>query len=782
MFKNYFKIAIRNLLKYKVYSLINILGLAIGFGCTILILSFIQNELSVDAYHQNRNQIVQAYLKGTRDGNTNYQSTVSPYIGPMLKTEYPEVLDVVRVYGLQEVAFQVQDKQILESNGIATDPNVFDLFTYRFITGDPRVALSEPHSMVISRSMAEKYFGSTDAIGKMIRVEDRYDFYVAGVIEDVPVNSYTTFDYLIPLNFLRELGLDIEGRPYFPCSYLTYARIRENTSLAQLNAKVSERMLSEGEEITFDIELKPFSEIYFFETGGKTRLAVMSLIALMILALACINFINLSTARHMVRAREVGIRKVAGATRRLITIQFMGESLLISLIAAGIGLLMARGFLPVFNQMMSRPTYIDFTNPLFLTGLFALVLITGILAGLYPAVFLSRLRPVAVMRRENQRKGKATLRKVLIVFQFVLSIAFILCTLIIDRQTTFLQNFNLGVNKQNVLYVPMEGEIRDHYRGVRTELLRLSNIVRVSTGSRLPTAILSGSYFEWGVRDNVGRRICTTFTDYDYLKTFDIQLAAGRYYSPDFPDDARNSIVVNEAAVRKVGLESPVGKPFPFDGQDYTLIGIVKDFHHNQMLSQPPEPVAFRLSPDANDFMFIKIDPGIADAAAISATVQDIEAICRQFSPKRPLRYEFYNDFSFDRERLQEVIRLMFTISTALAIFISCLGLFGLTSFMNQQKTKEVGIRKVLGASVRSILIVLTKDIAKWILLANVAAWPLAWFAMHKWLENFAYRVSLTIWPFLLSALIALIIALLTVSWLAIRAATANPVESLRYE
>ncbi|MBN1352708.1 hypothetical protein JXJ21_25190, partial [candidate division KSB1 bacterium] len=265
---------------------------------------------------------------------------------------------------------------------------------------------------------------------------------------------------------------------------------------------------------------------------------------------------------------------------------------------------------------------------------------------------------------------------------------------------------------------------------------------------------------------------------------FDIKLAAGRYYSSDFSNDAQSSIVVNEAAIRKVGLDaqSSLGKPFYFDGRDYTLIGVIQDFHHNQLLSQPPGPVAFRLSPDANDYLFVKIDPNIVDAATIAASVQDIQAICQKFSPKRPLRYEFYSDFSFQREQLQKVIRLMFAISTALAIFISCLGLFGLTSFMNQQKTKEVGIRKVLGASVPSILVILTKDIAKWVLLANLAAWPIAWFAMHKWLQNFAYRINLTLWPFLLSGLLALLVALLTVSWQAVKAARANPVEALRYE
>jgi putative ABC transport system permease protein len=415
-------------------------------------------------------------------------------------------------------------------------------------------------------------------------------------------------------------------------------------------------------------------------------------------------------------------------------------------------------------------------------SLFALIALTGLLAGLYPSLFLSKIEPVSIMKKQTQRPGKATLRKILIVFQFVLSIAFILCTLVINRQTKFLQNFNLGVNKENLLYVRLEGDIREHYQAVKAELLKHPHIRHVSAGSDLPTAIRSGSYFQWGVRDEISRRICTTFTSYDYLETFGIELAAGRYFSAYFPNDSQESIIVNEAAIRKIGLESPLGKPFYYRDRYYTLIGIIKDFHHNQLLSQPPEPLAFLLSADVNDYLFVKIDPEMNDTATITKTVQDIQATCQLFSPTRPLRNQFYSDFSFQNEQLQNVIRTLFTISTLLAIFISCLGLFGLASFMNEQKTKEVGIRKVLGASVPSILSILTRDITKWVVVANILAWPIAWFSMRLWLQNFAYKVSLSWWIFILAGLVALIIALVTVSFQAIKTAAANPVKTLRYE
>jgi ABC-type antimicrobial peptide transport system permease subunit len=782
MFTNYLKIAIRSLLKHKGYSFINILGLAIGLACTIVILAFIQNELSVDKYHEKGERIVQAYLTASKDETTNHQSTTSPYIGPMLKNEYPEVLDAVRMRGLQEVSFLANDKLVLEANGIAADANIFDLFTFQFIKGDPQTALVSPHSMILTESMADKYFSNTDALGQMIRIDDQYSFQVTGVIKDLPANSFRTFDYLVPLTFLEELGFDIVGRPYFPCAYLTFALLQDNVSLEQLNAKVSERMRSEGQEVTFDTELIPLHDIYFFETGGTTRLTIMALVAMMILALACVNFINLATARHMVRAKEIGIRKVTGATRRLVALQFMGESLFLSLIAAVVGLVLAFQFMPTFNSMTSRITTIPLSNPIFMASLLALVFITGTLAGLYPSIFLSRVQPVSIMKKQSQRPGKATFRKVLIVFQFVLSISFILSTLIISRQTSYLQNFNLGVNKDNLLYIRLEGDIRERTPAVKNELLQHPNITHVSAGSDLPTTIRSGSYFQWGVRDEIDRRICTTFTSYDYLETFDIKLVDGRFFSQAFPNDAEESILVNEAALRKVGLEPVIGQPFYYADRYYNLIGIVKDFHHNQLLSQAPEPLAFRLSPTNNDFLFVKIDANITDTALITSTVHDIQTICQSFSPGRPLRYQFYNDFSFQREQLQNIIRKLFLISTVLAIFISCLGLFGLASFMNQQKTKEVGIRKVLGASVPNIFANLTRDITKWVLIANIIAWPIAWFAMRAWLQNFAYRVDMSWWLFVVAGLAALVIAVLTVSFQAIKTAVANPIKTLRYE
>ncbi|MBN1996023.1 ABC transporter permease [candidate division KSB1 bacterium] len=782
MLFNIIKTTCRSLLKHKGYSLINIFGLAIGLACGMIILAFIQSELRVDSYHKKRKNIVQAYLKGIKGENTNFQSTTSPFIGPMLTREYPQVLDAVRIKDLDEVAFQFKDKVILEAGGIAADPNIFDIFTFPFIQGDPSTALSSPHSVVLTKSLARKYFGDLDALEQIIRVDDKWDFKVTGIIEDVPENSFRTFDYLIPLDFLAELGMDIVGRPYFPCSYLTFALLEDNTSLETLNEQVSKNMIAAGKEITFDITLIPFTHVYIMETAGSTRLTIMGLVALMILTLACINFVNLTTARHMIRAKEIGIRKVTGASRRLIIWQFLGESILLTVIASVLGLVLAYNILPMFNTLTDRTTSIQLTDPAFLLSLAGLILATGILAGLYPALYLARVQPVMVMKKSTERPGKATLRKTLIVFQFILSIGFIFCTLVVSKQVDFLDNFDLGVNKDNLLYVEMEGDIRNHYIPLKTELLRNPKITHVTAASNLPTAITSGSYFQWGFQDEIGRRICTTFTSYDYIETFGLEMAAGRYYSPNFPNDANESIVVNEAAIKKIGLDFSPGQKFYYNDRFYTLIGIVKDFHHNQMLGQPPEPLAFRLSPENNDYIFIKIDPKLTDTAVITKTVAAVQTICKKISPARPLRYRFYNDFSFQREQLQRVIRKLFVVSTILAIFISCLGLFGLAAFINEQRTKEVGVRKVLGASVSNILRVLTHDITKLVILAGIIAWPLAWFAMSQWLQNFAYKINMTIWPFLSAGVLALAIALLTVSWQTLRAASANPVKALRYE
>jgi len=559
--------------------------------------------------------------------------------------------------------------------------------------------------------------------------------------------------------------------------------LQKNISYHEVSAKVSQRLISEGKEIKFEICLVPLSDVYLLDTGGKQKLYVFSLIALIILVIGSINFMNLATARSISRSKEIGIRKVAGAHRSQVIKQFMGESLLLTFIAACFAIVLAEMFLSHFNEYTGKQIVINFSDFHFIFGLIGIIILTGVLAGMYPALFLSSFRPANILKDQIKAgSGKTLLRKSLVVLQFVLSIFFIICTIIMSDQVKYIRNFNLGMNKDNIFYVNLEGDIRNKYSTVKNELLKNPAISYITSASQLPNVIRSGSYFQWGVNDDRNRRMCHTYVDCDYLETFEMEMAAGRFYDKKFSTDLTESIIVNETAIKKIGLKSPVGKPFYYINQYYNLIGIVKDFQHNSPLNIPPEPLTILLRPEGNKYLFIKINPNVTDIHTITETTNFIKSVCDKFSPNRPLEYSFLNDFSYNRERTIQARQKIIFYSTILAIFISCLGLFGLSSLMNKQRTKEIGIRKVLGASLSGIFVMLSKEFAKWVLIANIIAWPIAYFVMTKWLQNFAYRTNIGWWTFLLAGIFALVIALLTVSYQAIRAALANPVNAMRYE
>ena len=782
MFANYLKTALRNLIRHKTFSAINIVGLAVGMACTILILLWVQDELSVDQYHGKIDHIYQANLKWIRDGVTGYQPTVSPAIAGIMKNEYPEIAEVVRVSDIREVVLKTNDKMILESNGIAADSSLFGIFTFPLLQGVPGSLLAEPHSIVLTESMARKYFGSQEAVGKVIRIENHVDLVVTGVLRDLPRNSSKVFDFVVPFAFLKEMGYDTEGSLFFPCRYSTFVVLRSNVSYEALSEKIERRTYDGGEKISFSICLLPFKNAYLRMTDGLTTITVLSLIAFFILIIACINFTNLATARSSTRRKEIGIRKVAGASRAQLASEFLVESTLLVTVAAVVSLALTEFFLSVLNKISGKSLIIPYTDPLFISGVVGLIIITGFCAGIYPALRLSGFSPAETFHKQSFGSGRSVLRKVLIVFQFSLSIAFIICTIVMSRQTSFLRNFNLGVNQYNVVYVNLDGDIRDKYELVKNELLKNPNISSVTSASELPVAIVDDVYTSWGRNDNIGRKIYPTDVGYDYLETFGLQLADGRFYSKEHPGDLHGSIVVNESAVRAIGLESPIGKPFFFNGTFYTLIGTVKDFHSNRLLVAPPEPLALHFTNGGSKYLFAKIGANIADIGTIAETRQYVQNVCDRFSPERPLQSQFLSDFSFDEERKVETMKEIVSYSTILALFVSCLGLFGLSMFVGQQRTKEIGIRKTLGASVTSVVSMLSKEFLKWVLVANVFAWPAAYWIMGKWLQGFAYRAELSVWVFAVSGVVALGIAVITVSWQAIRAATINPVEALRYE
>ena len=782
MLQSYLKVAVRNLLRFKTYTTINVVGLAIGLVCAIVIMIWVQDELGMDRYHEKIDNIYQVNLKWVQNGVTGYQGTVSPKIAGILKSEYPEITDVLRVGILPDVVLKTGDKMILEPDGIGADPSIFRVFTFPLLEGDPSLALTEPHSIVLTESMAKKYFGDEEAMGKAVRLNNETDMLVTGVMKDLPRNTSRKFDFVVPFAFLKELGYDVEGSPFYPCMYPTYAVLKNNVSYQSLSDKIEKRIFANGKMISFSICLLPFKDAYLRETDGVTKIAILSLIALFILIIACINFTNLATARSSIRRKEIGVRKVSGASRLQISMQFLVESTLLVLVAAALSLALTDQSLILLNKLTGKSLAVPFGNPAFISWLIALIAVASVCAGFYPALYLSRFRPVEIFQKQSMRSGKSILRKALIVFQFSLCISFIICAIVLSRQINFVRDFNLGVNQDNIVYVNLDGDVRNKYQLVKTELLKNPNILSVTSASHLPVAITADSYFRWGRNDNVARKIYPTDVGYDYLETFGLQLADGRFYSKDHPGDLTGSIVVNEAAVKTIGLESPVGKPFFYNGTFYTLIGTVKDFHYNKLLHLPPEPLVLRLVDGGSNYLFAKINPNVIDADKVTETRQFVQTVCNRFSPDRPLQSQFLSDFSLDEEKSNEVMRVVAFGSAVLAIFISCLGLFGLSMFVSQQRTKEIGIRKTLGASVPSVVLMLSREFLKWVVLANLFAWPAAYIVMDRWLRGFAYRAGLAWWVFALSGALALLIALITVSWQAIKAATANPVESLRYE
>jgi putative ABC transport system permease protein len=782
MFSNLIKSTIRNLLKYKTYTLINIFGLALGLTCAILILLWIQSELSMDNYHKKADRICQAYLKATQEDHVSFQSTVSPAIAVILKEEYPEVEETARIGNLDEVVLKVGEKLIVESRGVAADPSIFNVLTFDLIQGNFESALQNPRSIVLTESMALKYFGESRVTGRVMRIDNQFDFQVTAVIRDLPVNTYRPFDFIVPFTFLRDMGQDIVGVPFFPCNYFTYVLLKPGTDQNQLNEKISERIFSAGRTISFEITLLPFLESYFEDTGGKIKIAALSFIAFLILLIACINYMNLATARSISRAREIGIRKVSGSSRSQIAVQFLGESIITTAAAACFALLFTNLILKPFNLVTGKSISLNLLDFSFLGWVTGIVLLTGLIAGMYPALFLSRFHPVQVLKQRTLFSKRGLFRKLLILIQFVFSILFIIATLVMTMQLRYMDHFNLGVNENNVVYVRLEGDVQNRLNPLRQQLLSNPQIASVATASNLPTAIRSGSYFSWGEENAFGRRICETAVDYDFLDVFDLEMAEGRFFMKEFPNDFEGSIVVNERAVREAGLTDAVGKPFYYMDRYYNLIGIVKDFQHNKTLTGPPAPLSFRLKVAGNPFLFIRINPRLSDPRNISETVHWIHATCNHFSPERPLSIQFLSDYSFEFERAMQLIRKIILVSTIMAVLISCLGLFGLSAFINEQRTKEIGIRKVLGASISGLLVQSFREFSHWVLLANLIAWPLAWFGMNSWLQNYAYRIGLSWWIFALSGGFALLIALITVSFHSIKAASANPVESLRYE
>jgi putative ABC transport system permease protein len=785
MLKNYLKIALRNIKRHKGYSLINIVGLAVGMACCILILLWVQDELSYDRFHENADDIHRVIQDiNFADHSTTWTITQGP-LGPSLKEDFPEIINAVRITD-RGFRLTYDDKSFDEDVGLADD-SLFEMFTFPLVKGDPATALSNPLSIVLTEKMAVKYFGDEDPIGKTINADNKWDFQVTGVMKNVPRNSHLQFDFLIPFIFGRELNYTVDH--WGNSSFRTYVQLPKGTPAQDVISKIS-GYLFEKPTIEKDarLNLQPLTRIHLYSNyeydsahGDIAYVIVFSIIAFFILLIACINFMNLATARSGNRAKEIGMRKVAGAHKVDIIRQFYGESILLAFIALFIAMILVWLLLPVFNNLAAKDLSLYIPGNLsILLGLLCIATLTGIISGSYPAFFLSAFQPVMVLKglRLSGLKG-SLFRKILVVFQFSLTILLIICTIGVYNQLDYMRNRKLGYDKEHMIYLRMRGDVREKFDSVKNELLQNPNILAVTASSNVPTYgyYFSNSLWRWeGQNPDEEILMRGVLIDLDYFKTFGMEIAEGRSFSKEFPTDATEAIMVNEEAVKAMGMESPIGRRLSLQDENFKIIGVVKNYHFRS-LQQEIEPLILLYYPEYCRVLFARLK-----SDDIPQTLGYIEDVWKRFAPGLPFNYSFLDEALDRLYRSEQRIGILFRYFSILAILISCLGLLGLASFMAEQRTKEIGIRKVLGATASNIVGLLSKEFTKWVIVANIIAWPVAYFVLNKWLQSYAYKTNVALWSFILSGVIVLLIALLTVSYQAIKAALANPADSLRYE
>lgn len=785
MFKNYIKIALRNLRKHRGYSLINITGLAIGMACCIMILLWVQDEMSFDRFHKNGDNIYRVIQDiNFSDHNTSWAINQGP-LGPSLEKDYPEIIDFCRMTG-RGVTMTYGDMRFDEVLGMV-DGSVFSMFSFPLVSGNPERALADPRSIVFSEEMAEKYFRNEDPVGKTIRINNQFDFLITGVMKTMPLNSHFRFDFLIPFVFGKEWGYTVDS--WGNSSFNTYVHLQDGVPASEVIQKISGHLYDKPTiEKDARLNLQPLKEIHLFSNydydrphGNIMYVKIFSIVAFLILLIACINFMNLTTARSANRAKEVGMRKVSGAHRIDIIKQFYGESLLFAFLALLVAVLLVKAFLPLFNQLSGKEMSFNLLHHSWIgLGLVGITILTGLIAGSYPAFFLSSFHPARVLKGAMSTGSRgAAFRKILVVTQFTLTTLLIIGTILIGKQIDFMRNQKLGFDKEQLVYMGMRGDMGNQMETVKTELMSDPNIVGVTTASNPPTYgyQFSNSLWRWegqGPDEEILMR--ALFADRDYFKVFGMEIVGGEGFSRDLPTEGDFFTVINEEAARIMGFDDPVGQWLAIGENRGTIIGVVKDYHFAPLRTKI-EPLIIIYNPSQCGILFAKIRAG-----NIPTTMGHIEKVWNKFAPEYNFRFTFLDQALDSLYRTERRIGRISGAFSLLAILLSCLGLFGLASYMAEQRTKEIGVRKILGASKPQLVVLLSKEMTKWVLGANIIAWPAAYFVVGKWLQGFAYRIDIGPLPFVLTALLTFAIAVFTVSYQAIQTAGSNPAVSLRYE
>ena len=795
MYRNYFKIAIRNLVKQKLYSIINIGGLAVGLSCFILILLFVQHELSYDRVHENGDRIYRIYQRQAGNmymGSEYYAVTPAPLASVLLE-EYPEVIHATSV--TEHSALISNDQHHFWEKGLWADAQFFEVFSFSFLQGNPSKALENPKSIVITESLGSKIFGSKSPMGQTVSYQNGDAYTITGVIKDPPSNSSFKFSFLVSLQS-NKFYLKKKNQPKWDNnSFHTFMVLKEGANPLALQNKMPaliKKYQAEGHPFEDEYIFQQLSEIHLqsnvnFDIGLKGNakyVYVFSVIALIVLLLACFNYMNLAIARSINRAREVGLRKVVGAFRRQLIGQFLGESVLFAFLALLLALGIVNLLLPLFGQLVERPVAMEFLkNTLLLPGLLLLVIVVGLLSGSYPAFFMSSLQPVLVLKGKiNGRQSRFTMQRWLIVIQYVVSIVLVTSSLVIYYQLQYMRQKELGYNKDHIIAIRIQdNSLAKNYEAIRTEWLQNTNLTSVTASNHLPANIMSSTIIndeEGGTKDD-DLAIYHTLVDYDFLDVFGIELVAGRNFSPEIGSDLEEGYLINETAAKALGWtpEEAIGKQFTHIGLE-TVVGVMRDFHMHSM-HQPIQPLMISLRNANNNFISffsVKVRP-----EALPETIALLEKTVKKYSAF-PFNYQFLDEHFDQLYKSEMKLGETFGFFTTLSLLIASLGLFGLAAFTAEQRTKEIGVRKVLGASVRNIVTILTKDFLGLVSLGFLLAIPISWYAMHRWLQDFAYRIEVEWWMFALAGLMAILVAKVTIGYQSVKAALKNPVESLKSE
>lgn len=783
MLKNYLKTALRSFRRHKSSFLINVIGLSIGMACSILILLWVFDELNHDRYHKDIDRVYQVMEHQTYSGDMFTTHSTPGILAPALKEEVPEMQYVATYTWNMEFLFTKGDKSLKE-DGLYARPDFFHILDIPLLHGNRDELINKPKSVVISQALARRYFGDANPLGESITINGEEVHTVTGVFLNIPESSSIQFDFVVPFeDWLARNDWATEWGNNGP---RTIAKLYPNTDVEALNAKIVDFIRQRNEHSNVDLFVYPYADLYLYGqfengvvTGGRIDyVRLFSIVAIFILLIACINFMNLSTAKSTKRAKEVGIRKSIGASKRSLVGQFIGESMMITFFSLFVSVLLVELSLPVFNNLTDKAIVTDYTDPVLLLTFLGTALVTGLLAGSYPAFYLSSFEAVKTLKGTLKLGGgEVFARKGLVVFQFTLSVILIISTIVVYKQIQYTQSKNLGYKKENLVTFTVEGDIDDSWD---TFHARLGDIPGVVSASRSSASFMwrnsNTSGLEWPGKDPETRVLFENVsTDYGLIETLGFELLAGRTHQEEYGADTAR-IVINETAARIMGMDEPVGKFITLWGNETEIIGLVKDFHF-QNLRYEVEPLFFRLAPGNTWLAYVRVR-----SDNIQETIAGMENLYKEFNPDYPFDYEFMDAQYAALYRSEQRIGDLAKYFSIFAIIISCLGLFGLSAFTAEQRAKEIGVRKVLGASVQNLVLLLTKDFTKLVVTAILIAIPFSWWMMDYWLSDFAYNSGLTWWIFVLSGLLAVVIAWLTVSWQSVKAALANPVESLKSE